>query len=202
MRYVTTLLVVLLVAPVSQGRIEITPFGGHQGGGEFEDYNTDSELEIKEDSVYGVMVGLGAETGDAQLELYFSRQESELEGSGAFSNASLFELDVDYYHLGGSFTFDQGKLRPFIAASLGATRFDPKSSGADPEAKFSLGLGGGVKWFFTERIGLRLEGRVFGTFIDNESAGFSGPNGGVIVVGHSDVLVQYNAVVGLIFVIP
>jgi len=110
-------------------------------------------------------------------------------------------LDIDYFHIGGTFGVGQGNLNPYIAASLGATRFDPKSSTLGSETKFSLGLGAGVKWFPTNRVGLRLEGRLFGTLIDNESVAFSGP-GGVLVVGHSDVLLQYNAIAGLIFVIP
>jgi len=71
---VTMLMGILLIAPVSQGRIEITPFGGQQGGGEFEDFTTDVELELKEDSVYGVMVGFGQDMSNTQLELYFSHQ--------------------------------------------------------------------------------------------------------------------------------
>ena len=205
MRCVTMLLVIFSMASVSQGRIEITPFGGHQGGGEFDDFTTGAELELKEDSVVGLMLGIGEEGANTQLEFYFSRQESQLEGAGAASSASLFELDIDYYHIGGTFAFGEsnraGKLTPYIAASLGATRFDPQPSNLDTHTKFSLGLGGGVKWFLTERVGLRLESRVFGTFIDTEAAGFSGP-GGTVVIGHSDVLVQYNVTAGLIFVIP
>ncbi len=205
MRCVTMLLVIFSMAPMSQGRIEITPFGGHQGGGEFDDFTTGAELELKEDSVVGLILGFGPIETNTQLEFYFSRQESQLEGAGAASSASLFELDIDYYHIGGTFAFDQGagggKLKPYIAASLGATRFDPEPSNLDTHTKFSMALGGGVKWFLTERVGLRLEGRVFGTIIDTEAAGFSGP-GGTVVVAHSDVLVQYNATVGLIFVIP
>ena len=59
MRHVTMWLLILAVAPASQGRIEITPFGGHQGGGEFDDYGSEPEVEIEDDSVYGVAVGFG-----------------------------------------------------------------------------------------------------------------------------------------------
>ena len=201
MRCVMMWLLILVMAPASQGRIEITPFGGHQSGGEFEDYNSDSALEIKNDSVYGVTVGFGQEESISQLELYFSHQESELEGTGVFSSANLFELDVDYYHIGIAVHLDQGNLQPYIVGSLGVTRFDPQFSNLDSEAHFSFGLGGGIKWFPFEHVGVRLEGRVFGTFVNTESATHSGSNG-TVAVGHSDVEFQYNAIAGLIFVIP
>jgi hypothetical protein len=201
MRYVTMLLLILAVAPASQGRIEITPFGGHQSGGEFEDYNRNSDLEIKNDSVYGAIVGFGQEESLSQLELYFSHQESELGGTGAFSSANLFELDVDYYHIGVAVRFDRGNLQPYIVGSLGATCFDPQFSNLDSEAYFSFGLGGGVKWLPFEHVGVRLEGRVFGTFVNTEGTVYNGPNG-TVAVGHTDVQFQYNAIAGLIFVIP
>jgi hypothetical protein len=201
MRYVTMWLLILAVAPASQGRIEITPFGGHQGGGEFDDYGSEPEVEIEDDSVYGVAVGFGHELGHSQLELYFSRQETELVGADALSGSNLFELDVDYYHIGGVLLFDQGKLQPYMVGSLGATRFDFKSSSFDSEVEFSMSLGGGVKWFPSERVGVRLEGRVFGTFVNTESVAATGPRG-TVVVGRTDMLVQYNVTVGLIFVIP
>jgi hypothetical protein len=64
-----------------------------------------------------------------------------------------------------------------------------------------MSLGGGVKWFPSERVGVRLEGRVFGTFVNTESVAATGPRG-TVVVGRTDMLVQYNVTVGLIFVIP
>jgi len=201
MRYVTMLLLILAVAPTSEGRIEITPFGGHQGGGEFDEHDSEPELEIEDDSVFGVAVGYGRELGLSQLELYFSRQETELREVGAFSSANRTRLDVDYYHIGGAFHLDQGKLQPYIVGSLGATRFDFQSSGLGSETKFSLGLGGGVKWFPSEHVGVRLEGRLFGTFVDTESAAYSN-NGQTVAVGHTDFLTHYNVIVGLIFVIP
>lgn len=201
MRYVAVLLSVLAVAPVTQGRMEITPFGGYQSGGDFEDYSNDSEVELNGDSVYGLAVGFGREESISQLELYFSRQQSELEGAGAFSSADPFEVDVDYYHVGLSVLLGEGSLQPYIVGSLGMTRFDRQFASLDSEAHFSFGFGGGVRWFPSERVGVRLEGRVFGTFVNTSAAARTGPNG-TVAIGHSDVQFQYNAIAGLIFVIP
>ena len=201
MRVLTVCLLILVVASAGQARIEITPFGGHQGGGEFDDHGSDPELEIQDDSVYGAMLGFGRDESPSQLELYFSRQETQMEGTDAFSITRQFKLDVDYYHIGVAFHLEQGNLQPYIVGSLGATRFDSQSPSLDSDVKFSLGLGVGLKWFPVERVGVRLEGRLFGTFVDTESVAHSGP-GGTVVVGRTEFLAQYNVVAGLIFVIP
>ena len=46
---------------------------------------------------------------------------------------------------------------------------NPDISGAGAENKFSGSIGGGVKIFFTDNIGLRLEGRGFWTLLDGNN---------------------------------
>ncbi|MCZ6678224.1 MAG: outer membrane beta-barrel protein [Candidatus Poribacteria bacterium] len=202
MRVIIVLLSVLLFVSMSQGRVEITPFTGYQTGGELDDATTGATLELKETSNFGFILGFGKEGSGTQTEIFFSRQETELEGSGAFSSASLFAMDVDYYHIGGSVVVNErNNLKPFIAASLGATHFNPEASGVSSETDFSFGIGGGVKYFVSDRIGLRAEARALGTLIERDSAAFCA-GGTCLVVGSSDVLWQFNAILGLIIVIP
>lgn len=202
MRVIIVLLMILFLVSTSQGRVEITPFTGYQMGGEVEDFVTGAKLDFKDASSYGFILGFGEEGSGTQTEVYFSRQETEVQGDGAFSSASLFDMDIDYYHIGGSVVINETeKLKPFIAASFGATHFRPEASGVSSETKFSLGIGGGVKYFLTDRVGLRAEGRAMGTFIDGGAAAFCA-GGNCLVVGSSEVLWQFNAIVGLILVIP
>lgn len=202
MRVTTVLIGFLCLVSTSQARVELTPFTGYQFGGEVEDFTTGATLELKETSNFGFILGIGEEGSGTQTEVYFSRQKTEIEGSGAFSAASLFDLDVDYYHIGGSAIVNETEnLQPFIAASIGATHFRPEASGVSSETKFSLGIGGGVKYFVSDRVGLRAEGRAMGTFIDHEAAAFCA-GGNCLVVGGSEMLWQFNGIVGLILVIP
>lgn len=202
MRVTTVLLSVLCLVSTSQARVELTPFTGYQFGGEVEDFTTGATLKFKETSNFGFILGFGEEGSGIQTEVYFSRQETEIEGSGAFSAASLFDLDVDYYHIGGSVIVNETeKLQPFVAASLGVTHFRPGASGVSSETKFSLGIGGGVKYFVSDRVGLRAEARAMGTFIDHEAAAFC-EEGNCLVVGRSEVMLQFNGIIGLILVIP
>jgi len=202
MRVITVLLSVLFLVSTSQGRVEITPFTGYQIGGELDDAVTGATLELKETSNFGFILGFGKEGSGTQTEIYFSRQETEIEGSGAFSSASLFDMDVDYYHIGGSVVVNETEnLKPFIAASLGATHFRPRGAGVSSQTDFSFGIGGGAKYFLTDRVGLRAEVRAMGTLLERDSAAFCA-GGNCLVVGSSEVLWQFNAILGLIIVVP
>jgi hypothetical protein len=74
---------------------------------------------------------------------------------------------------------------------------DPKGAGLNSETKFSLSLGGGVKLYLTEHVGIRLDARWFGTFIGGSGSVFC--SGGACLVNvQGDVLSQFTANAGLI----
>jgi opacity protein-like surface antigen len=135
---------------------------------------------------------------DTQIELYYSRQATRLQTkSDIFDATPLFDLDIEYFHIGGTYGTAPGKVKPFIVGTFGVTHMTPKGEGLDTVTKFSLSLGGGVKLFVTEHIGLRLEGRWFGTFFDGNGAAFCA-NGKCAVQVEGDVFSQYVANAGLI----
>ncbi len=156
----------------TSGDFEVTPFAGYTWGGQFSDSVTGTPLKVDETSNYGFMVDFKTDEL-SQIELYISRQKTKLKtDSGLFSGNPLFDLDIEYYHLGGTYSPNPGKIRPFVVGTLGATHMVPKGTGLDSLTKFSLGLGGGVKMFATDHIGLRLEGRWFGTLFDGSGSAF------------------------------
>lgn len=154
----------------SAQRVEITPFAALPFGGEFEsDRRADfPDFDIDDGSGYGLSVGYSL-TADFQLELFFSRQESDLleEGGFLFSDVALSELDIDYFHVGVIYQWGDRRLRPFLAGSLGITEFDPVDPSFESETRFSVGAGAGAKVFLQKNFGLRFEARVFTTVIDD-----------------------------------
>ena len=140
--------------------IEFTPFTGYGIGGEFTESQSDQEVEVSDNGLYGFAVDFDlGESGESQFEVYLSRQETRLVGDNLSTDTSAFGLDVDYYHIGGILQGTGEYVRPFAVGTLGVTYLNPKSSLHDSIVRPSLGLGGGVKLFPTENIGLRLEGR-------------------------------------------
>ncbi len=159
------------LAPAALGDIlQITPFYGYRFSGGFEDSDTGAHLKLRDSPCWGGVldVCLSPET---QLEFYFSRQETELkQEDGLFASTTLFDLDVDYYHLGGTYALTYGPWQPFVVGTLGATHLAPEPPGLDSLTRFSLGLGGGLRFFPTKHLGLYLAGRGLYTALGGDLA--------------------------------
>jgi hypothetical protein len=178
--------------------LEITPFYGYRFGGEFEDADTGVEYDIRDSPCWGGILDVRW-SKVTQLEFYYSRQETELKSDDdLFGSTKLFDLDVDYYHVGGTVIIPYGQWQPFVAATLGATHLAPDAPDTDSLTEFSLGLGGGVRFFPTEHLGLYLAGRGFLTFMEGDVA-FRSKSGAATVVIHSDGFWQFELQAGLVF---
>lgn len=177
-------------------RVEVIPFGGARAGGSFRDRLSQDELDIDASAAWGVAVDIAWEA-NTELELLYSRQSTGLRRSAATGSPPL-DLDIEYYQLGGTYLFDrQGPLRPYFAATIGATRLAPDGD-FDPEMRFSFSAGGGAKLPLTRRLGLRFDGRAYVTFIDSDSTVFCNIPGTCDIAFRGDTLVQWEASLGLI----
>ena len=146
-------------------RFELTPtfsyrFGGSLDATENELFDTD--LEVEDSEAYGVTFDIPI-SEVFQIELLASRQSGELQfDDGLFEGSPTFaDIDVTYYHVGVLWQWGNRRVSPFFTMSLGVATLDPDFPGASEENRFSGSLGGGVKIFFSENVGLRFEGRGF-----------------------------------------
>lgn len=180
-----SLIIVSGSAPLLAQGLEVTPFfGGRFGGGiPVTPFEVDNFLvagvDLKPSTGYGVIIDAGV-TDNFQLELLWSRQDTTIRGTNAVSDekVNLVDAKVDQYHF--NLLYQSGdedeSIRPFILAGAGASRIAP-SSGFDTQTHFSFGFGGGVKMFFTEHLGLRLQGRWTPTYIGKDDVIFCSVNG-------------------------
>lgn len=177
--------------------MEITPLFGHRGGGDFSHIATDKSLSLNDSSAAGFILG-AKQSATQDLELYYSGYSTKLASSSPLIDESeMFDMDVHYLHLGGTVTSGEtSDLIPFLSGGLGVTYFSPDLSGADSELRLSMSLGGGVKWFPMDNIGLRLEARGFGTLFNNATYVFC--SGGCVVEVSGDVLYQYELFAGIV----
>jgi hypothetical protein len=83
----------------------------------------------------------------------------------------------------------------FSQFTLGATRFSGGSF-FEPDWKFSLMFGLGVKYYLTRVLALRLQGRMPLTFIGSESQFGCGPHGCFTSVGGLGI-VQFDLSIGV-----
>lgn len=178
---------------------EFTPFFGYRLGGRFEDAGTGERLEIDNSLSWGGILDIRL-TDVTQLELYFSRQRTELlSREGLFAGQRLFGLDVDYYHIGGTYIFLHDNFwQPFAVGTLGATHMRPDVIGGRSVTRFSLGLGGGVRYFIGRNLGVYLAGRGIFTFMGGDTL-FRTEAGQVTIRIDSDGLWQAELQAGLVF---
>jgi len=182
----------------SAAELELTPFWGYTWGGDFDDIPAIDSIEIGDDDSYGLT--LGFMTSDVtQIELLWSHQETDLDIRPTIGQVSTVGLNVDQYHIGGLYLPGTGsdRVSPFVSFSLGVTVFNPAGLGS--EDRFSFSLGGGLKYFLGERVGLRLQLRWTPTYVNSTSEGvFCDPFGFCYVVQDAHYVNQTEASAGLI----
>lgn len=155
---------------VEELTFEVTPMAGFRWSGEVSEFTDASidALEFGDDPAFGLSFGLlvGERT---RLEFSWSTQATEVDvipmGGGA--PLDTFDVDVEYFHLGGTYEFEDTGERLYVGAWLGATSF--QAEGGDREFKISAALGLGVKYLFTKNFGLRIQGRIVPTIFDSDS---------------------------------
>ena len=178
--------------------LQVTPFAGYRFGGSFEDKDTGQTFDLEDEPAVGVSINFPA-TPETEWEIYYSRQSTEIFVGGPTTESP--SLDISYYHLGGTYLFDeQGASQPYFVATLGVAHYDPKSSQYRSDNFFSFAAGGGWKFFPNRRLGLRLDGRFIGTFIDSNAKIFCQSSGGATCVVNvkGDILWQFEASAGVI----
>lgn len=153
------------VAAAQVRRFELTPYVGYRLSGEVENsadigFDFRSDVEIDEGASFGVMFDIPLNES-WQLELLANRQSTSFiadEGLLAPSE-NLGDVDLGLYQAGFLVQWGDGQVNPFAVATLGLARIEPDFPELDGENYLSGSVGGGVKIFLSENVGLRLEGR-------------------------------------------
>ncbi len=185
----------------AQSPIEITPFAGYQFGGKMRFY--EGELKIQDNANYGLALDFEL-APDTKLEIFWSQMQTSAEFNPYYNYEYLrvdpFDVSVGYIQIGGvqELELDNDMIRPFGAFTLGTTYFMPKETNYQDSWKFSVTLGGGVKIWFSDRIGIRLQGRLMLPMFWG-GAGFTvGTGGSGFTVGAGTSMVQGDFSGGLI----
>lgn len=182
----TALALLIVTGPAwAQHRAEVTPFVGYVFGNSV---NTGlGKVGVAGEMNYGVLVDVNVRPG-GQLELSYARQDTRftLEPFTGVKR-DLTDVAVNYFQIGGLGYIEQGQAQPFMSFTVGATWYDPKQSTIEDgegrviqvsdEWRFSMILGLGAKYFMAERIGLRVQGRLYATFLDSGGGVFCGFGG-------------------------
>lgn len=185
-------------AEVANYSVSVTPFIGYRVGGQFADSDTGDEVELGDAGSFGLIINAPADY-TTEWELFYSRQSAGIDRSTVPVDPSL-DIDISYFQAGGTYVFEGAPIRPFISAGIGASQFSPDQSQYNSETYFAFSIGAGAHIFPESRIGLRLEGRVFGSVIDSDSDIFCASNQGGATCAFradGDILWQWEVFAGV-----
>ena len=182
--------------PVDAQGLELMPFGGYRFGGDFFELATGHPADLDGSPALGLVVNVPLSNG-LQVEALVTRQRAHVPVTTApFDPEELRHVTVGHAQVGGLQELSDGRIRPFLTGVLGLTRF---ASDGNSEVRFTLGAGGGVKLFPIPQVGLRLDGRVYTTFIDADARFLACASGRCLTSLHVDVVWQAELSAGIVF---
>ncbi len=195
------LITVLLLAPntvFGQKDIELTAYTGWMLGGKVNTYN--GSVKIHDGQNWGITLNKYITTG-TQVEVMYNRLVSNVEIREYASDPEIaFKMSTQYFHVGAlRELMSENTVRPFGVGTLGATVFHAQDANYNDRWRFSFGLGGGVKIFPTEHIGIRLQARLLVPVYFNGLWFGVGTGGGSAGVSASSTIVQGDFTGGIIF---
>lgn len=186
-------------------KLEITPFYGYHFAGKVTGYSGD--LNIRDAGMYGLMLDINVQKG-MQVELYYSRTDTRadfVEYRGP--TYKLTDISVNYFQLGFLRTVKKMKNTEMYGIfSLGASLFSPSGQPYDEIEEdvyfedwwfFAMTVGGGAKVWFSERVGLRLEGRLMMPITWAGGGFMVGSGGGGFYLGGGSAILQASVTAGL-----
>lgn len=199
----TALVLNLVDAQSEPGRVELTPYGAYSHSGTFSDTESEKSGRLKDSGNFGLLLDI-REDSNTQWEIIYSQQSTEVDVTDPSIGNTVLDMNVHYLLGGGTVQGDGDKVRPYLTFTVGAAYYDVKTDGYDSDTFFAMSIGTGLQIRPNDRLGLRLEARLFGTFVSSDSSLFcvSDPGGGsagCAISVAADVLWQLQTIVGVVF---
>ncbi len=182
---------------------EVTPFIGARLGGTFDiqpDASAQIEATLKDSASYGFSAGVRFD--DLSLiEFRWTRSTSALRFGAPFAvlGPSVGDVTLDQFHADFTREFDITSvkgLRSFLTGSLGVTHL---GAAEDAFARFSFGLGAGLKQFLGSRLAIRAEAHWLPILVEPSVDGFACGTiqfGGCLVVLNGELVQQFQLSIG------
>ena len=160
-------------------KFEITPQYGYQIGAKY--YYYGGYVKMTDSDQFGVTVSMEVNR-DVEAEFFWVQQNASVRIQDYLyypHETYLTEVTVNHFQLGAIHSFGYNDTKPFAGASLGWSTFSPDDNFYQSNTKFTIGVSGGAKFYFSDRIGFRLQGQLLmpiewgGVYIGSGGGGFS-----------------------------
>lgn len=187
----------MIVGQVCAQKFEITPQYGYQVGSKYNYYG--GYVKLKASDQYGLTLNV-AVSDDVQGEFFWVQQNTTVAVQDIIEypvEEEVTDVRVNHYQFGVIHTFGYSKALPFVGLSAGWSTFDPEESRFNTNTKFTLGISGGLKYFFSDHVGVRLQTQLLMPI--DWGGVYIGTGGGGVTAGGA--LLQLNFSGGLILAI-
>lgn len=158
----------------------------------------DGDLQVDDRLNYGLGLDVEVRRG-IQVELLWISEQTHVKlkryPSGIVED--LFDMSVHYFQAGAVFEMGRGNTRPFGAITIGASLFHPNDASRSDEWLAAATLGGGVKIDMSEKVGLRLQGRILMPLIFSGTSLWVGTGGAGVGVGSWTPFIQFDLTAGI-----
>jgi len=162
----------------------------------------DGEVKIDNGANYGIIFDLRFDE-DVIIEMMYNRVDTKVQIIEELFDSvkRAFNVSIQYFQGGAQFEIEKGKFRPFAAFTLGATIFNPGINDINSDWRFSFTAGGGIKYYFLNNIGIRLQWRfLIPVYLSGGTIFCSNEACGAVIIG-SSLLLQYDLTAGLVVVL-
>jgi len=181
-----------IIPAMGQG-VQLSVMGGYSLFGSSNGWNIKDSFSGS--AVIGKPIGFGR-----VVEFSYHRQDTYLEDLLQIPNKKLFDMTVEYFQIGVAQEAAPGEdTTPYGLFSLGAVRYNEKGNQFSDQWKFGINLGGGVKHYFSEKVGLRLSALLMMPLTWGGAGVFCGTGGCSVGAGSYAVFLQAELQAGLVF---
>lgn len=155
-----TLMLLVAIVMNSSAQIELNAYAGYIPGAKFSYvYSGGARLKIEGGGNFGFAIGKVL-PNTMTVELSYNHFASTLSQDGGLTVFDPRDIIVDYYQLGVLKPLMEGDtFIPYGLFSLGASRFDAEGASQD-YWRFAINAGLGMKYFFTDKLGIRIQARI------------------------------------------
>ncbi|HSG67292.1 MAG TPA: hypothetical protein VK994_01200 [Bacteroidales bacterium] len=201
------LTIALLAFPsLSMAQVELTPFGGIMFNGKIK--FIEGDLKFSDQASYGVILGIPIRHG-VIAELSYTRSESVASWRpnpfyGTDFPQANFGVNINYFQVGA---IKQAEIKPdfygFGGLTLGAAYYNTTQQSIQDLWRFAIGVQAGLKYFFNDHIGIRVQGRMLFPIYGGGAGVYCGIGTGGsscgLSVGGSSLILQGDITGGLVF---
>jgi hypothetical protein len=157
----------------------VSPFYGYRFGGSIHDFYTETDYNLHGTKAYGGSIAVSVRPG-VWAEFTYDHQATRAEINALYYGFPELEMNVDEWLAAGTRDIVTGSdtVTPFIGGMFGLTHLSSPDGLFASSDRFALGMDLGARFLPpNSHVGVRVDGRLYATFVDGGSTFYVGPSG-------------------------